>query len=77
MGNIGNFDDGDRKRKSSVRALLAEVRLLKKTTEEVLVKVKTGRDQMVNVTKENFGPLGNFPKGLSTNRDSFTCLQPV
>ena len=60
-----------------MRALLAEVKLLKKTTEEVLGKVETRREQMVNVAKENFGQLGNFPKGLFTNRDSFMCLQPV
>lgn len=36
----GNFDDGHRKGKSSVRALLTEVTVLKKTT-GVLGKVET------------------------------------
>lgn len=37
----GNFDNGDSERKSSLRVLLVEIRLLKKTTEVILGKVET------------------------------------
>lgn len=71
------FDDGDNAGKISTRALLAEFRLLKKTTEGILGKVEMRifRESDVNVVKGNFFHLDNFRQSLSASRKGFMGAQ--